>query len=257
MVRAQLLVAALLVGSVGPASGVGQAEASRSVRRARPAARTHRTSKPRPRKPRAIDLERFGAFSTPKTGIASDYVFLVTAVGPARLAEVVAAGGRLTTPMFFASLIADRDGKRGTIGNLGLILDVDASNVIGTHHFDTAVQINTRYRTNAEIARQVSQQYPPLNPGFGMSHVSPGPGHRHVPSTPRELLARTNMSHNEVLVLSESVEGRVVRITGFFIRTDGESQRDLANQKEVAAISAAAEQLGLPLVRIPAQSRSP
>ena len=186
-------------------------------------------------------LTRFGSYTTPRAGVAKDYVFLVHGAGPGKIQRVVA--NRRFDKLFFTSLIADKSGVTGTAFNTGFVLDAPAENVIGTSPVDTAVQFSTTYMTIPQIIQQVTFQYPPKVSGFGSVQVPQPVGYRHVLDTPQALLAKTR-GYNEVLVLDEGLSGARTTITGMFFKA-------AASVKDRAVVADAARTLGVPLVELP------
>lgn len=196
-------------------------------------------------------------FSRPQGGTARDYVYLVTAMGIKRLQEYNATRGDLSgSKLVFASLIADRDSQRWTIGKAGLILSAKPENVAGNYHFDTAWYLNRSqrsYMSMQDVVKMISQQYPPKNGGGIHQAQLPRPADQpHVILSPRELLKQTSHGWNEVLLVGRPLPaGYGLTASGVFIRTARDNGRDLANPEEVKAFTAAAEEWKLPLVRIP------
>lgn len=188
------------------------------------------------------DLVRFGTYTTPRAGRAKDFVYVVHAAGPPKIARIVAGGGRFEK-LFFASLIADHAGVTGTAGNIGFVLDAPDENVIGTSPKDTAVQFSTTYMTIPQILRQVECQYPPKVSGFSVTHVPQALGYRHVRLSPQDLLAQTR-GYNELLVLDEGLSGARTKISALFAKA-------AASAKDRAAAEDAAKTLGVPLVELP------
>lgn len=200
-----------------------------------------------------VDLRSWDTrnFTRPEAGVASDYVFLVTAMGPKKLERYQTPTDLRQEKLLFSSLISDGAGKTDTVGDLGLILDVRPDNVAGNYHRDTAWYVGTTYQTTETLAAMVANTYPPKVPGFGGS-MEPRPRHLpHVIRTPAQLLEKTRGS-NEVLLLGERANSpSKVRASGVFIRTrDG---KDLATAKEVEAFVAVAKKWRVPVVRIPTE----
>lgn len=203
-----------------------------------------------------LDVWDTRTFTRPTDGVATDYVHLVTAMGTKKLAKLAASPDAIADEkLLFASLISDRDDKTATVGNVGLILGAGPDNVAGTCHQDTSWYMSTNYMTYEDVAKRISQQYPPENPGFGNALRARPAGTPHVIHTPRELLDGT-VGNNEVLLVGRrEISPSTVRATGVFIRT--QNGKDLANKEEIAAFTAIAKKWGVPLVRIPVPPRKP
>jgi hypothetical protein len=149
--------------------------------------------------------------------------------------------------LVFASLITDEPGKNVTVGNAGLILEAKPSNVIGNHPSDTAWYLSEgsrRFMSTADIADRVRKQYPPAN---GRTRPYGTPFVLHDPAT---LLEQTHGNNEVLLAGTAPADGATLRASAVFIRTDKDGN-DLANAKEVAAFTEAAERWGVPVVRIP------
>lgn len=205
---------------------------------------------------RLDNLTWSNGFSDVKKGIASDYVYVVTAVRHSSLEKHLGDNYNLDhRSIIAASVIADIDGKRTTAGLTGFILKIHRSNVIGTYPEDTGWYLKPYDVSPEEVAYQVNKRYPPELIGYFNPYSRPqNTIYDRGPVDPVRLIEDTNKTYNEVLLLGTSLEGHKVEIVGVFQRVSGMPGRGdkpltLPHHKKI--FEDLATKLNVPFIDIP------